>query len=67
MMGKNLEEIYYECALIKKKIATLGITVKPCNLPGVGILFKIEEGFMEVGVGIHGEAGASKMKVYIKI
>lgn len=62
-MGKSLDEVYYECALIKKRMATLGVTVKPCNMPGLGLMFEIEEGFMEVGIGIHGEAGASKMRV----
>lgn len=62
-MSKSLDEIYEECALVKEKVATLGVTIKPCNMPGLGPMFELEDGFMSVGVGIHGEAGVSKTKV----
>ncbi|KAG8271310.1 triokinase/FMN cyclase-like isoform X2 [Homalodisca vitripennis] len=60
LMGKTLEDISSECTEVKKHIVTLGVTVKACNMPGLGLMFQIEDGLMEVGVGIHGEAGASK-------
>jgi dihydroxyacetone kinase len=63
MSGKSLDDIYNECVLIKKNNATFGVTIKPCNMPGSGPMFEVEEGFMEVGIGIHGEAGAFKSKV----
>lgn len=63
LMSQNLEEIHNQCILIGKCIATLGVTMKSCNMPGLGPLFHIQEGFIEVGVGVHGEAGASKTKV----
>lgn len=67
LKSMSLEEIYNECTLVGKCIATLGVTIKACNMPGVGPMFHIEEGFMEVGVGVHGEAGASKQQVNITV
>ncbi|XP_054270997.1 triokinase/FMN cyclase-like isoform X2 [Macrosteles quadrilineatus] len=62
-LGRSLDEIYDECSLIKRHNATFGVTIKPCNMPGSGPMFRIEEGYMELGIGIHGEAGASKCKI----
>uniref|UniRef100_A0A1B6MSX1 DhaK domain-containing protein n=1 Tax=Graphocephala atropunctata TaxID=36148 RepID=A0A1B6MSX1_9HEMI len=63
LMGKTLKDISSECALVKKHIVTLGVTVRACNMPGLGLMFHIEDGSMEVGVGIHGEAGASRRQM----
>lgn len=57
-LGYSLEEI----AVITKKalqnIRTMGVALSPCIVPTVGEpTFTVDDGKMEIGMGIHGEAG----------
>lgn len=61
--GRNLEKIANECRIINNSMASIGAAVTPCTMPGFGPLFKIDEDEIEVGLGVHGEAGISKSKV----
>lgn len=64
-MGKNLTELVQEFNILKENIASFGCAVSPCTVPGVGPLFKINSDEVEIGIGIHGEAGVQRIPVKI--
>ena len=41
----------------------MGVSLSPCHIPGSGSTFTIADDELEVGLGVHGEAGVRKMKV----
>ncbi|MFK7825654.1 MAG: dihydroxyacetone kinase subunit DhaK [Oligoflexales bacterium] len=45
------------------KIATIGLSLSNCNIPGGEPKERIKSGEIELGLGIHGEPGASTMKL----
>lgn len=57
LSGKSLSEIFELGNIIKKHIFTIGCSIKCCNMPFSENVKKIEEGFIEFGLGIHGEKG----------
>lgn len=59
----SLEEIISACGEVSKNLATYGMCTNPCSLPGAGPLFPLADDEMELGVGMHGEAGTAKIKV----
>lgn len=61
--SKTLSEIVSECQLISQSMATLGSAVSSCTVPGVGTLFEIASDQVDIGLGIHGEAGIRRIKV----
>lgn len=61
--GQNLQTIANECRRINNSMASIGAAGTPCTMPGFGPLFKVDEDEIEVGLGVHGEAGISKSKV----
>ncbi|OWR50180.1 putative dihydroxyacetone kinase 2 [Danaus plexippus plexippus] len=61
--GSDLESIRSMAESVNKNMATLGICLTACSLPGQPPLFETNHGEMEVGVGVHGEAGVEKRKV----
>ncbi|EOA94007.1 Dihydroxyacetone kinase, partial [Anas platyrhynchos] len=42
---------------------TLGLSLSPCSVPGSKPTFQLADDEMELGLGIHGEAGVRRMKV----
>ncbi|RZF41249.1 hypothetical protein LSTR_LSTR010477 [Laodelphax striatellus] len=59
--GTKLEEIAKECHKVVSSMATFGLCSAPCTLPGSSTpLFKLSPDQIELGVGIHGEAGVQK-------
>ncbi|HHW14856.1 MAG TPA: dihydroxyacetone kinase subunit DhaK [Firmicutes bacterium] len=62
--GASLDEV---AALAEKVIAnvrTMGVALTPCVIPAVGKPnFELEEGQMEVGIGIHGEPGVERRPI----
>ena len=42
---------------------TIGLSLSPCSVPGRGPSFTLQADEMELGLGIHGEAGVRRMKV----
>ncbi len=59
--GKSLQEIKEEAEKLVTNIKSMGMAIKPCVLPQVGKeSFHLEENEMEIGIGIHGEAGIRK-------
>ena len=44
-------------------IATMSVSLSPCSLPGHKPSFQLGENEMELGLGIHGEAGVERTTV----
>ena len=56
--GKNLAEVAKFASLANDRTRTIGVAFSGCTLPGASApLFSVEDGLMEVGMGIHGEPG----------
>ena len=61
---RSLDEVVRVTQKALQNIRTMGVALTPCVLPEVGKpTFSINEGEMEIGMGIHGETGISKSKV----
>ncbi|XP_067939748.1 triokinase/FMN cyclase-like isoform X2 [Watersipora subatra] len=62
--GKTLEEIVATCKQMNQNMGTIGVSLGSCSLPGNSQPhFTIAEDEVELGLGIHGEAGVKKMKL----
>lgn len=56
--GFELSEVKRIAEKVGSRVATMGVALSPCIIPEVGkATFSIEEGQMEIGMGIHGEPG----------
>jgi phosphoenolpyruvate---glycerone phosphotransferase subunit DhaK len=61
--GKSLEEVYNTTKEALKVVRTLGVAISPCTVPGADKpSFTLGEDEMEIGMGIHGEAGIRREK-----
>lgn len=57
-LGYSLEEVAEITTKALRNIRTMGVALSPCIVPTVGApTFSVEDGKMEIGMGIHGEAG----------
>ncbi|NXG98821.1 TKFC cyclase, partial [Loxia leucoptera] len=61
--GASLDEIEKKAMAAAKVMGTLGLSLSPCSIPGSKPSFQLAEDEMELGLGIHGEAGVLRMKV----
>lgn len=61
--GRSLTEITTECQLAIDCVATMAVSVSSCTVPGTGPLFTMPNDEIDIGLGIHGEAGISRTKV----
>ncbi|NWS21370.1 TKFC cyclase, partial [Pachyramphus minor] len=61
--GAGLDEIVEKVTAASKALGTLGLSLSPCSIPGSKPSFQLAEDEMELGLGIHGEAGVRRMKV----
>ncbi|NXA68812.1 TKFC cyclase, partial [Mohoua ochrocephala] len=61
--GASLDEIVEKVTAVAKAMGTLGLSLSPCSIPGSKPSFQLAEDEMELGLGIHGEAGVRRMKV----
>ncbi|WP_080872453.1 dihydroxyacetone kinase subunit DhaK [Oceanobacillus timonensis] len=62
--GASLEEVAEVAKRANQSVRTMGVGLSPCILPEVGRpSFTIEEGHMEIGMGIHGEPGYYKGEI----
>ncbi|NXB59455.1 TKFC cyclase, partial [Struthidea cinerea] len=61
--GASLDEIVEKVTAAAKAMGTLGLSLSPCSIPGSKPSFQLAEDEMELGLGIHGEAGVRRMKV----
>ncbi|XP_030324568.1 triokinase/FMN cyclase [Calypte anna] len=61
--GMSLEKIYEKVLEVTKAMGTLGLSLSSCSVPGSKPNFQLAEDEMELGLGIHGEAGVRRMKI----
>ncbi|XP_029439053.1 triokinase/FMN cyclase isoform X3 [Rhinatrema bivittatum] len=61
--GKSLEEIVHKVTATMGVIGTMGVSLSPCSVPGSGPTFHLSPDELELGLGIHGEAGIRRMKM----
>lgn len=61
--GKSLQEIASACKEAIKQMGTIGLGLSACSIPGSHPLFTLAADEMELGLGIHGEAGVKRMKI----
>uniref|UniRef100_A0A8C4HBE7 Triokinase/FMN cyclase n=1 Tax=Dicentrarchus labrax TaxID=13489 RepID=A0A8C4HBE7_DICLA len=61
--GCSLDQIVSKVTEVLKGIGTLGVSLSPCSVPGCLPSFELPPGDMELGLGIHGEAGIKRSKV----
>ncbi|XP_002195836.5 triokinase/FMN cyclase [Taeniopygia guttata] len=61
--GASLDEIEKKVTAAAKVMGTLGLSLSPCSIPGSKLSFQLAEDEMELGLGIHGEAGVRRMKM----
>lgn len=59
--GGSLDEVAEIAQRVADNVRSFGVSLSSCILPGVGTPgFVIEDGMMELGMGIHGEPGIEK-------
>jgi dihydroxyacetone kinase-like protein len=57
----SLDEVKRIAEKVCANVRTMGVGLSPCILPEVGKpTFEMDEGQMEIGIGIHGEPGIGK-------
>ena len=62
--GGSLEEVRQAAQSAADNLRTIGVALSPCIIPAIGKPgFSLGEEEMELGTGIHGEAGIRRMKV----
>ncbi|XP_053923488.1 triokinase/FMN cyclase [Cuculus canorus] len=61
--GASLDEIVKKVSAVIKAMGTLGLSLSPCSVPGSKPTFQLADDEMELGLGIHGEAGVHRMKL----
>ncbi|XP_053549514.1 triokinase/FMN cyclase [Bombina bombina] len=61
--GKHLQEILHAVESAATKIGTLGVSLSSCSVPGSGPTFHLAADELELGLGIHGEAGIRRDKM----
>ncbi|XP_034827112.1 triokinase/FMN cyclase-like [Maniola hyperantus] len=61
--GYDLSSMHNALVEATKNLATLGVCFSACSLPGQPPLFEIAPDEMELGAGVHGEAGIEKLKM----
>ncbi len=62
--GKDLDEVKRIAEKAAANVRTMGVALTPCIVPRVGKPgFTIDEDEMEIGMGIHGEAGIRRGKI----
>ncbi|XP_076464113.1 triokinase/FMN cyclase-like [Babylonia areolata] len=61
--GCSLEEIVKVVKNATTKMGTIGLCLSPCSVPGAGPTFQLAANEMELGLGIHGEAGVKRMEL----
>lgn len=62
--GKSLAEVADEAKRAADDVRTMGVALTPCTVPGASrAAFALEDDEIELGLGIHGEAGALKTRL----
>jgi phosphoenolpyruvate---glycerone phosphotransferase subunit DhaK len=62
--GRSLQDVVAVCNKVKDTGFSMGMALTSCVVPHVGSpTFDLPEDEMEIGIGIHGEPGRTRMKV----
>lgn len=62
--GRSLKEVADVCRKVKDWGRSMGMALTSCTVPHVGRpTFDLPEDEMEIGIGIHGEPGRTRMKL----
>lgn len=61
--GVGLEEITRRVTEVAKAMGTLGVSLSSCSVPGSKPTFELSADEVELGLGIHGEAGVRRIKM----
>ncbi|XP_047373055.1 triokinase/FMN cyclase [Sciurus carolinensis] len=61
--GVGLEEITERVSAVAKGMGTLGVSLSSCSVPGSKPTFELAADELELGLGIHGEAGVRRVKM----
>ncbi|XP_053139659.1 triokinase/FMN cyclase isoform X2 [Hemicordylus capensis] len=61
--GAGLNEIVRKVLAVAGAMGTLGVSLSPCSVPGSRPTFQLADDELELGLGIHGEAGVRRMKI----
>jgi len=59
--GECLETIVSTTKQVSANMGTMGLALGPCSLPGQGPLFSVASDKLEIGLGVHGEAGVGSV------
>ncbi len=60
---QQLDKVYEIAEKVNKNIHSMGCALSSCHRPDGSAIFTLPEGEMEIGVGIHGERGVSRIPV----
>jgi len=60
--GKSLEEVTAEARAAAECVASMGVALSTCTLPGQAPSSRLDGDLVEIGLGIHGEPGAEQCK-----
>lgn len=59
-----LERVTALCSKVNANVRSMGMALTPCTVPAAGKpTFELGEDEMEIGIGIHGEPGRTRMKL----
>ncbi|XP_046417141.1 triokinase/FMN cyclase-like isoform X2 [Neodiprion pinetum] len=61
--GLNLSSVAQYAEIVTNNVATYAVGLTACALPGQGRMFHVLDDEMEIGLGVHGEAGYKRMKL----
>ncbi|CAF1146628.1 unnamed protein product [Adineta ricciae] len=61
--GKTMSEIVDICQKVRGQLRTIGLSASGIRAPGQQQAFDLPDDEMELGMGIHGECGAQKLKL----
>ncbi|GGP06889.1 dihydroxyacetone kinase subunit DhaK [Oceanobacillus neutriphilus] len=62
--GASLDEVKAAAEKIIEQVRSMGMALTPCTVPDAGKpSFHLDEDEMELGIGIHGEAGTERKKI----
>ena len=62
--GANLDKVAGLCQKVQDNVRSMGMALTSCTVPAAGKpTFEIGDDEMEIGVGIHGEPGRTRMKL----
>jgi dihydroxyacetone kinase-like protein len=62
--GADLDKIVALCQKVQDNVRSMGMALTSCTVPAAGKpTFELGEDEMEIGIGIHGEPGRTRMKL----